>query len=231
MRNESYFPYVRPGCCCLGKCVHSLASVWRWPRAFCSSLVRSSARRILPDTVLGSSATNSTRRGYLYGAVLFLTCSCCPHCRAYRVCVCVCRRVCAVVVRYLEFFGQSRGGSVGGREHDEGFDHQPADALRVLHAHHRSLCTECVVRSVGVRHGLQDCNSAACAAERRKRTEHCIVLDQNRLDLKGADAVAGGLEHVVGAAHIPEVPVLVPARSVVCQHLVWYVCGSLGSVW
>jgi hypothetical protein len=63
--------------------------------------------------------------------------------------------------------------------------------------------------------------TARRAAERRKRTEHSIVLDQNRLDLKGTDAVAGGLEHVVGAAHIPEIPVLVPARSVVCQHLVW----------
>ena len=53
--------------------------------------------------------------------------------------------VCEVVVQYLEFLGQSRSGSVGGREHDEGFDHQPADPLRVLHAHHRSLCAVCRV--------------------------------------------------------------------------------------
>src|SRR5271165_2337807 len=37
---------------------------------------RSSTRRILPEIVLGSSVTNSISRGYLYGAVKFLQCSC-----------------------------------------------------------------------------------------------------------------------------------------------------------
>src|SRR5271165_4106901 len=35
-----------------------------------------SAGRILPEIVLGSSVTNSISRGYLYGAVKFLQCSC-----------------------------------------------------------------------------------------------------------------------------------------------------------
>src|SRR6202011_5076687 len=41
-----------------------------------SSAWRSSTPRIFPERVLGSSATNSTARGYLYGAVTRLQCSC-----------------------------------------------------------------------------------------------------------------------------------------------------------
>ena len=42
----------------------------------CSSAWRISARLILPPTVLGSSSTYSMMRGYLYGAVIFLTWTC-----------------------------------------------------------------------------------------------------------------------------------------------------------
>src|SRR5581483_4556767 len=42
---------------------------------FRRSRSRSSTRRILPDTVFGSSETNSISRGYLYGAVTRFTCS------------------------------------------------------------------------------------------------------------------------------------------------------------
>ena len=48
-------------------------SAYRNSRYFLSSRSRSSARRILPEWVLGSSATNSIARGYLYGAVVFFT--------------------------------------------------------------------------------------------------------------------------------------------------------------
>ena len=43
---------------------------------------RSSARRIFPLAVFGSSSTNSMARGYLYGAVIALTCSCSSVARA-----------------------------------------------------------------------------------------------------------------------------------------------------
>src|SRR5271165_1233651 len=47
------------------------------PRLFLVfSRSRKSTRRILPEIVLGSSVTNSISRGYLYGAVKFLQCSC-----------------------------------------------------------------------------------------------------------------------------------------------------------
>ncbi len=44
--------------------------------AAANSRSRSSRRRSLPLAVFGSSATNSIRRGYLYGAVTRFTCSC-----------------------------------------------------------------------------------------------------------------------------------------------------------
>ena len=40
------------------------------------------------------------------------------------------------------------------------------------------------------------------------------VADERALDLRGAEAVAGDVEHVVDAAHDPEVAVLVLARPV-----------------
>ena len=45
------------------------------PIAPARSIVRSSARLILPDGVLGKLGTNSILRGYLYGAIVRLTCS------------------------------------------------------------------------------------------------------------------------------------------------------------
>lgn len=46
------------------------------PCFFFCSISLSSTRRILPEIVFGSVSTNSISRGYLYGAVTFLTCSC-----------------------------------------------------------------------------------------------------------------------------------------------------------
>ena len=46
------------------------------------SFSRISTRRILPLIVLGRTVTNSMIRGYLYGAVTFLTCSCSSSFRA-----------------------------------------------------------------------------------------------------------------------------------------------------
>src|SRR3712207_4994643 len=40
------------------------------------------------------------------------------------------------------------------------------------------------------------------------------MLYEDALDLEGADAVAGREDHVVRAAHEPQVPVLVPVRPV-----------------
>ena len=44
--------------------------------------------------------------------------------------------------------------------------------------------------------------------------QHIGQLHNHALNLKGPNAVAGRLDHVIGAAHIPEVPVLVPPGGV-----------------
>ena len=46
------------------------------PRGLVAAAAVSAARWILPLVVLGSSSTNQTRRGYLYGAVSARTCAC-----------------------------------------------------------------------------------------------------------------------------------------------------------
>ena len=48
----------------------------------------------------------------------------------------------------------------------------------------------------------------------RGRLAHRRMLQARRLDLERADAVAGGDDHVVGAALVPVVAVLVLARGV-----------------
>ena len=59
----------------------------RRSRPSCSnSAWRSSTRRIFPERVLGSSAMNSISRGYLYGAVTRLQCSCSSRTSARRRC-------------------------------------------------------------------------------------------------------------------------------------------------
>ncbi|OBQ31652.1 MAG: hypothetical protein AN485_23500, partial [Anabaena sp. MDT14b] len=59
---------------------------------------------------------------------------------------------------------------------------------------------------------------------------HRGMLDQAVLDLARADAVAGGLEHVVAAALVPEVAVLVANGHVACAAPVAGVFGLRGLV-
>lgn len=44
--------------------------------------------------------------------------------------------------------------------------------------------------------------------------QHCGMLHQHAFDLKGSDAVAGSLDDIIGAAHIPEVTVLITPRGI-----------------
>ena len=124
-----------------------------------NSRSRSSRRRSLPLAVLGSSATNSIRRGYLYGAVTRLTCSCSSRASA-------------------------SDGPCAGAQHDE--------RLHYLAA-------------LGI--GARD----------RRGLLHGRMLDQRVLDLHRADAVTGGADHVVGAALVEEIALLVPAHDVAAQ--------------